>query len=357
MKENKKKFMKKGIFFIIIFLLIVLLLNHFYILMSQDKLIYRKEFEWQQYKKNLPANALSYAFFGDSHTANDVNPEYINNSFNFATYSEDYIETYYKIKKLLEKDNVKINSVVLEIDMHTFSDRIRTEEALFSEVRYYNEFISLDEMSKLKGNKSKISLLLGKYLPFLGNGKELISLTIKKGISPLKLGWVKLDSNWSLELNKEVTASRRYNDMYRAPGNLLTPGSVNYFLEILKLCEKNDIQIILIKYPVTKEYYDELAKHNISREQHYYALFNEIDRITKNYAVLDYYNCFFQQPEYFGDVDHLNYVGSEVLSKKINKDLMNVNTETKCYLLEKEQKCTPFPQRKINLNFPRDIRS
>ena len=43
--------------------------------------------------------------------------------------------------------------------------------------------------------------------------------------------------------------------------------------------------------------------------------------MSNGYALLDYYDDFFDHPEYFGDSDHLNNIGSTVLSKRGEEDM------------------------------------
>ena len=85
MNESKIKFMKRGVVFIIVFLVILIILNNLYINnIELKKTIYRRKIEWQEHKQKLFNNTLDYAFFGDSHITDALNPKYINNSFNFG---------------------------------------------------------------------------------------------------------------------------------------------------------------------------------------------------------------------------------------------------------------------------------
>jgi len=309
MKEDKIKFMKKGILLIVIFLVIFIALNNYYVI------------------KTSPKKNLDYAFFGDSHVRDGVNPQFIGNSFNFGVGEENYVEIYYKIKellgrKLLWRREVEINNFVLQIDIHVFSDKFRTNKALSIEEGHYNKAIPLISAKKLKTRS--ISQLLKSKFPIIGNGRELIALSLYLDIVPTKLGWTNNTEEFILK-NKEEAVSKRYNYSFSNPPNLLDNITLSYFLKILDLAKKNHIKIIFIKYPVTKEYDAELIKHNISKEDHYDLLFKEINKVAKDYVLLDYYDDFFDHPEYFGDPDHLNYIGSQILSKKIQEDLREMS--------------------------------
>jgi hypothetical protein len=336
MQEHTKKTIRKGIFFVILFLLIILLLNSIYInIIQKNEMNSRQEAEWQKYKNTLPNNTLHYAFFGDSPVQNGLNPNYINNSFNFAIGGENYVETYYKIKKILEKEDVKINNFVLEIDPHTFSDKIRTEEGLFRDARYFNKFISLDEMSKLK-DKEIIPLFLNVHFPILGEGYGIVRyFMLGSELTQTSLGWYNKTSNYSNQ-DRTIGALSVCNYLFAKEPNLLENKSLNYFKEILKLAKINGIKIIFIEYPFSHEYDVEINKRNISRKIFYDDLFKEIDSETKDYLVLDYYSLFKNNPEFFGDANHLNYAGAEVLSKRINEDLINISLKKNYSFSEEE---------------------
>lgn len=216
---------------------------------------------------------------------------------------------------------------MLQIDIHVFSDKFRTNKALTIEEGHYNKVIPLIRAKKLKVNS--ISQFLKVKFPIIGNGRELIarSQLLDSDVVSTKLGWNNNTEEFILKERGEV-ASKRYNYFFSNPSSLLDNMTLRYFLKILDLAKKNHIKIIFIKYPVTKEYDAELIKHNISKEDHYDTLLKEINKVSKDYVLLDYYSDFFDHPEYFGDSDHLNYIGSPILSKKIQEDLRELSLVT-----------------------------
>ena len=329
MKEHKIKFIRNGSILISIFILIVLVLNIFYInTVEKNKLIFRRELGWQNYKKTIPNKTLNYAFFGDSHTEYELNPKYINNSFNFATGGEDYIETYYKIKKLLEQDDVKINNFILEIDIHTFSDKIRTKERLFVDLGYYSKFVDLKTISDLT-DRNLLSIRIQSNIRVIGKGGEIISyFIVPPDLTIIENGWVNYTGDFPKEKRKQLV-EKIYNTQFSEEKNLLEETSLNHFLKILNLAKENNINIIFINLPISYDYYLEIQKNNISRELYYERLFLEINKTKIPYSTLEYYELFFENPEYFGDPDHLNYVGSKILSQKLSKDLIGMEEQIK----------------------------
>jgi hypothetical protein len=333
MKKDNKKIIKKGLVLVISIILILLILNSFYIhLIEKNKIIFRKELEWQNYRLELQDNKLDYAFFGDSHARQDLNPEFINNSFNFGTSGEDYTETYYRILNLLKNDNIEINSFVLEIDSHSFSDKIRTNQRLFRNLHYYSDFVKLSKISEFR-DESFLSVWIKSKFIVIGKGEEMISYLSSTESTQIKKGWTNSTRDFSKEKNKRKSAEARVNLLFSEEKKLLENRSLSHFLKIINLAEENNISIFLIMYPLSYEYNLELEKNNFSRKNHYEKLFYEIDKTGAKYKVLDYYNLFVNNPEYFDDSDHLNYNGAEILSKKVAENLKNENE-----FLEKKSK-------------------
>lgn len=299
--------MKRGILLVIIFIVIFTALNNYYKI------------------KTVPSKNLNYAFFGDSHVRDSINPEFIEKSFNLGVGEENYIEIYYKIRELLQRKDIKIKALVLQTDIHIFSDKFRKNKVLFVEDERYNKAIPLiNKESKIYGLSNK---LRAKF-PIIGQGKELITHALKPPfIEPTKLGWANNTEIFSLfpqELKNNI-ASRKYDYLFSKNPNLWDTQTLSYFLKTLELAKEKNKKIILIKYPITKEYNSELIKHNLSSELYYSKLFKIIANVTEDYAFLDYSNDFLNNSEYFGDSDHLNQAGAEVLSKKINEDLKKIH--------------------------------
>lgn len=79
--------------------------------------------------------------------------------------------------------------------------------------------------------------------------------------------------------------------------------SLTYSLtRIIRLCEENNIELIGIKFPLTKEYYNVLGDNSFNADSLFYL---------NNIKVIDFKNLFLQNDDFFYDQDHLNNIGSE----------------------------------------------
>lgn len=325
MKNNKLKIGSRTFLFIAIIIAIISIINISYIsFILPQKTFYMKETFYQDYIKNSSNKGVDYVFFGDSHAFHDINPDFIANSYNYASGAENYIKTFYKLRKIAYMDKVKAKTVVLEIDLHTFSTRLTDKTNLFNELELYSKFTSLSEIREVR-KTGLLKLFIEAKFPFIENGKEFGILIYKpKELSEVyPNGWLKNKGNFSLA-NKTDVAIKNYEDTFKGQERISNV-SFEYFQRTLELAKENGINVVLIKYPYTKEYEQALLMHNVTKEDYYDSVFRAVNSTDVNYSVLDYSNLFSDKDYLFGDPAHLNYIGAEILSKKVNEDLKRLN--------------------------------
>src|SRR3989344_6466753 len=173
MRQDKIKFLKKGVVFVVALTVIILLLNLLYINLVQHNLIsYRKELLYTEDLNTFKNKEIEFAFFGSSHLSFAINPSYINNSYNFGINHGNYIETYYKLRKIVEQDNLKVDTIFLELDLHTFSGTFNEPQDRFSNLEIAGEMLSLREISELR-EESWWSIIMERYFPVFGGGMSL----------------------------------------------------------------------------------------------------------------------------------------------------------------------------------------
>jgi hypothetical protein len=323
MKKDMITFIKKSIIFFALLLLLINVMNIVYVKeVLEKKWLYRKEIIFQEYISSLSNKRINFAFFGDSHTSDDVNPKFIPGAFNFAPGGENYIKTYYKVKRILYDDKVKINNLVLEVDLHTFSTLLTEKPYLFNDLYLYSKFVPYNEIKKIRDD-SIITLWTEANFPFVGNGEEFSILLSGSELTEIYLGWTKNEKNFSL-VNRTDVAYKKYKEHFEGKSRI-SDLSFEYFMRILRLARKNNINVIFIKYPVSKEYDEVITQHNITKNDYYNRIFNSTESILGQSLVLDYYDIFFNSSDYFADSDHLNYVGAEIFSKRVYQDLKRNN--------------------------------
>ena len=322
MEKDIAKFIKRISIFLIILILSSLLIQVVYEKIVVEKKIFsRKEVILYNYINNVSDKEIFFAFFGDSHLLNAINPKFIPNSFNLATSGATNLDIYYQFKTMIES-GIKIKNVLLEIDLHTFSKRPGQFKKDIPE--YYCKIIPYFEI-KRNYNSSFFSYLTCKYDLFFGGGGDIVTRIIApKTIFISDRGWIPFERDSKLgPKEKGLELARRYKGHFESSLEIdINSLEFIYFNKTIDLAKKNNISIILVEYPVSKEYETYAIERNISKENYYRTLFRLVNStIGNDYTVLDYSQYFFNHTEYFADPNHLNIIGAEIFSKKINKDV------------------------------------
>ncbi len=334
MNKDLIRFIKNSCLFAIIFVILITILNSFYFSnVLEKKQLYRMN---EQYKNYIEKNnyLIVNAFIGDSHTNDAINPKYIPNSFNLASAGANYMTHYYKLNKIIYEDKVRIDYLFLELSPHTFANKFYEEPFLVDEANlwYWHEIIPYSPLRELTG-KSFVYLFMQSNFPFIGGGDDLGVL--RRGIfggvwdmAEIYDGWIGNYANLSTENRTEI-AYLNYNEFFRGLKTRITPIGKEHLVKILEIANKENITVIYIKGPLSKELLDEINRTQLQMDEYY----NEIYRITNetypNFYVLDYLNAFKEHPEYMGDSTHLNPTGAEVLSRQIADDIFSLNLTKK----------------------------
>jgi hypothetical protein len=269
-------------------------------------------------------DTLQYLTLGNSH--NCINTYILDKTFNYGSPSENYAQTYYKLRSVLKKYNKIPENIILFIDMSDFGSSISNR---FDYNAYWVKYVDYAEVARIKHNRDLlVNGLSGKYCSYAGNYKEMqltLLYLIKIGHLDIYRGYhpPRDFQNFAL-LNDRTKYAKRKTGLYYVRGQYLDKDMAMYFERILKLCQDYKINVILIRIPVTREYFAEASKL-IPVEK----LYGEVSQIIKNYPnvtrVLDYHDLYFDRPDYFFDPDHLNPKGSDSLSSVLKRELKGMN--------------------------------
>lgn len=268
-------------------------------------------------------DTLDYLAMGNSH--NCINTYILPNSFNYGSPSESYIQSYYKLKSILEEKGKKPKTLLLQADLSSFGEKISNR---FEYNSYWIKYIDYVELSKVKGDNGILfKWVEGKFFTYAGNYKDIqLSIVYRVKMKNLEMhhGYRPHRDyrNFANDPNKRRSAWNKAQRIL-SKENYFDPAISYYFDKILALCQEHDVQVVLIKYPLTKEY---------SKEERMIVPATEIEKgieqIASKYTVykgtLDYHNIFFEHPEYFFDPDHLNVKGSDLLTHRIKQDLERI---------------------------------
>jgi hypothetical protein len=265
-------------------------------------------------------DTLKYIALGNSH--NCINTHILQNSFNYGSPSENFIQSYYKLKYILETSGKKPEYVILQADLSSFGPKISNRYEYNS---YWIKYIDYRELAKVKDSKDMLfKWAEGRFFSYVGNYKDIqLSILYRIKFSQIEMyhGYRPHRDyrNFANESNKQKVAWDKAN-LILSKDEYFDPAIRVYFEKILQLCQLHGVHVIMVRMPMTKEFNEEEGKL-VPAEK----LISEVQAITSKYSVfagsLDYHLLFTEHPEYFFDPDHLNVEGSDLFTTQLAKDL------------------------------------
>jgi hypothetical protein len=265
-------------------------------------------------------DTLKYLALGNSH--NCINTHILKNCFNYGSPSENFIQSYYKLKYILEKTGKKPEYLILQADLSSFGPKISDRYEYNS---YWIKYIDYRELARIKNSKDMLyHWLEGKFFSYVGNYKDVqLSIYYRMKIKQIEMyhGYRPHRDyhNFADEPDKQKTAWDKAN-LILSKEVYFDPAIKVYFEKILQLCQVYGVRVIMVRMPMTKEFNEEEAKLVPADK-----LIAEVNAITSRYPVfagsLDYHLLFVRHPEYFFDPDHLNIMGADLFTTQLARDL------------------------------------
>ena len=137
---------------------------------------------------------------------------------------------------MLEKDRVKIDYAIFEIDLHTFSSSLLDKNMILNDLWLYGDFVPHSEMSKVI-NVSKAEFLLLSSFPFIGKGTDFITLAAASNKTEVYLGWVRDDKSMVSEKNHAKLVLDN-DGVQLTSHDRIDPMILDYFKKNIGLCPK-----------------------------------------------------------------------------------------------------------------------
>ena len=260
---------------------------------------------------NKNANTL---IIGDSHTVFSCDPEYIENSVNVSQVAEPYIVTYFKLKTLLAQ-NPQIKKVVLGFSYHNFSafNDKKFEDAAFAGNIWdqYYPLLSLKTVEPLEINKKVYFTRFIRHC-MLPNADYVLNKVKNTGRTYPYIGNYRTsDTSHIGEVSVDSIISRHYYDQGSVLG--ISATSVDYFEKMMTLTQEKGVTLYLVCTPLHPDYIAKVPENiqfvfdSLAREaaQHKHVTFIDLSKDVQN-------------DNLFTDYDHLNTLGAQPFSNKIN---------------------------------------
>lgn len=271
-------------------LIMVLLFNAVVFIFANDN--YYKgynEFPGKEYKSFLMA---------DSHGLSiEKSPEKYG-VYNFSDNSDSYFDIKRKISYLID-NHYTIDKIYITVDNYSLSpyrdghnnmDRSIIYESK-KDFNYYNEKYVKYYFPIFQ---SKVNTIFRNYLE-----DKLTQIFFPESKASSKVIWNQLS-----EGERVKRAEERVSGQF--PSKHKSQNLEKALKEIIDVCQSHHIELIGVKFPLSKQYLEALGQKNYGADQ---------IMISKGLRVLDYKSVFIDHTDYFRDQDHLNSKGGEEFAK------------------------------------------
>jgi hypothetical protein len=313
-----KKFAQKSFLFLSAFLVISYFLNMLYTnVILSNSVIFRTERQFESVKQDVRILGI-----GDSHIKYGLHAEYLETSFVIANAAENYIQTYYKLNSYFDDGSLDLALIIMPIDLHSFSSYGKER---FENLEFWKKFLNYQELAIQNRDLPRFfNLWLRGEFVFIGGIVETLELiqvnSNEKSVSELVSGYQPKDGDFG-EFGKKGELAALRVDYHLRGSNALDPELLDYFFRILALARENNVQVVLVRFPVTAEYYSSaMALPSIS--DHYENL--DLMLAQNGFGslpILNYHDIFWGQSNLFADSDHLNEQGAILFTQIVKGDL------------------------------------
>ena len=294
---------------VVLSLILLVGINQIYV----DHVLEHKELPrtQKQFLQMENKGGVSELFLGNSQVRDGFNPLVMDGSFNFATSAQTIVESYFILKYA---DSIyHLETVYLQFDLYpmygTADGSIKVQEG-----HYFSNIIPIENISSVN-QVSNLEVLIRRSFPVLGNGGDFLNMIFPSRRSTMIRGWTPKDrSSPGDVISKE--AKRKAEERFGQPSGLNSE-YLFYFGEIVKYCQKNEIEIILFSTPLPHNYVSKVDYLVPERREILYSVKGDHDLVW-----IDFYREFNleEYDAYFFDGNHLNLNGSLEWSSKFGID-------------------------------------
>ena len=299
-----KNTIKKIGLFLIPIVLVFSFIEIFYRCIPNDYSIKNKTIS-QNYKQS------EVLIFGNSHTLYGLDPNYFSvPAYNVANISQTLYFDSLLFEKHISKFK-KIKKIILNVEYTSLSEQIDSGESNWRKF-YYFHYMDLEIPSISDFDYRRICISSTRNFNF--NCKLIANFIKKKTL--LNTNNKGFGINYSYENRNEITDKEGKEVVKKHEDNSLNYKNNSTILEkIIEICEKRNIEVILVSMPVSNSYRKYCNPIKIKKIN---ATCNALKSKHKNVVYLNLFSDSKFIDDDFYDVDHLNSKGA----KKCTKILM-----------------------------------
>jgi hypothetical protein len=269
------------------------------------------------YKKNYldqHSYQIETLFLGSSHSLYAVNPEYLNsNSFNAAHVAQS-LDYDVEILKKYANQMDKLKYIIVPIDYFSLYNRLETGVEYWR-IKNYTIYYGFDKSS---GFVENLELLNGKWSE---NSFRVYKYLWKKKseISCNQRGW---GTNYNSKNKQDLFVTAKAAAKRHAKKSIsFFDENVKIVDEIISIAKSKNVKVIFYTCPAYKTYVSQLNQEQLQKT---ILTIKGIQNLNTNVFYYNFLNDAKFTAKDFYDADHLNEIGAEKFSKKMDSIIINL---------------------------------
>lgn len=297
MDNRMKTFLNRILKFSSIFLLITVILILFFKAISDLN---------TDYSSLIEKNDFSVLILGDSQPETALNDSIIENSINFSNSGDPVFFYYVKLKKLLEI-GVSPDIVILGFSpINLYSKDFYKVSRMKTKLKKYFFMMDIKDLEDITLHNWKAAYQgLVSTIFYSPRSKNFWS---QQDIMNLGVGGYK-----ELPIEKGAPRTKNFAEKRNSTGLEPDQISLEYLEEIIKLCQRNGLKLVLLNTPVHESF--QIIK--VEQREDYKKF---LQTLNDNIEVWDYDNFEMDDCNFY-DQNHLNKEGAIIFSLFINSKL------------------------------------
>ncbi len=265
------------------------------------------EFPIQRDRDYASQENVRMIMVGNSLVQLDIAP--VEDTYNLASFDESYSTTYYRLRDLLARDDQPIEVVLTQLSLHSF----RGLRPVDTQQDYWAQIIDYPDLIRTTGRPIPLirDAIRFREFPYTGGISQLLDYwkTTSTTARDAQLAYVQRDFSQAVDqfaqaaggANRIVVADRTIDDV-----------AAEYFSRIIKLCADHSVQLVLVRFPITRIHHEAMSVHvNLEEWQ---RVVDERLRGADHVEVIDFMELYFDDYSKFMDPLHLNAQSKEAFT-------------------------------------------
>jgi hypothetical protein len=262
---------------------------------------------------------ISVLICGDSHPRTAIDGATLGDRVvNLSLGGEHFLKTWYRMRKLVEGTNRRVDTLVLSLEASSFSSWAAWN---FAPEYVWGRYVDFGEIGRIRGDRWGYAArtLKASFFPYAGELRTLAQMRADRfGFGEdLPTGRMSEDG-----VEQQRFAALEQARLHFKDQDLMDPGLKWAFGRLVRWTRQYDVQLVVVAYPVTRDYWQWVEASGADARVREEVL-KPLLMLHPDVVRLDYHDLYFDRLDLFADPHHLNPDGRAEFTRVLRQDLQD----------------------------------